>query len=94
LYGTVFTEKEYKVPLFFAAFDKVTKAQEAHIFVDINAKQATVPPTLLSALDAEVKWDSDVPKERLAAIASRAVDLMNTRGTGPRRASQLEPVSR
>lgn len=91
LYGTVFTEKEYKIPLFFVAFDKVTKAQEAHIFVEINAKQATVPPTLLSALDAEVKWDSDVPKERLAAIASRAVDLMNTRGTGPLEAKVISP---
>jgi len=45
LYGTVFTEQEYKNPLFFVAFDKVTKAQEAHIFVEINAKQATVPPS-------------------------------------------------
>jgi DGQHR domain-containing protein len=91
LYGTVFTEKEYNTPLFFAAFDKVTKAQEAHIFVEINAKQATVPPTLLSALDAEVKWDSKIPKERLAAIASRAVDLMNTRGSGPLEAKVISP---
>lgn len=91
LYGTVFTEHEYKNPLFFVAFDKVTKAQEAHIFVEINAKQATVPPTLLSALDAEVKWDSEVPKERLAAIASRAVDLMNTRGSGPLEAKVISP---
>lgn len=91
LYGTMFTEKEYKIPLFFIAFDKVTKAQEAHIFVEINAKQATVPPTLLSALDAEVKWDSEVPKERLAAIASRAVDLMNTRGSGPLEAKVISP---
>lgn len=91
LYGTVFTQNEYKNPLFFVAFDKVTKAQEAHIFVEINAKQATVPPTLLSALDAEVKWDSEIPKERLAAIASRAVDLMNTRGSGPLEAKVISP---
>lgn len=91
LYGTVFTESEYKSPLFFVAFDKVTPAQEAHIFVEINAKQATVPPTLLSALDAEVKWDSEVPKERLSAIASRAVDLMNSRGSGPLEAKVVSP---
>jgi DNA sulfur modification protein DndB len=91
LYGTIFTNKEYTAPLFFVAFDKVTKAQEAHIFVEINAKQATVPPTLLSALDAEVKWDSEVPKERLAAIASRAVDLMNTKGSGPLEAKVVSP---
>ena len=91
LYGTLFAEKEYTNPLFFVAFDKVTKAQEAHIFVEINAKQATVPPTLLSALDAEVKWDSDIPKERLAAIASRAVDLMNTKGSGPLEGKVVSP---
>ena len=44
LYGTAFTEKEYKTPLFFVAFDKITPAAEANIFVEINAKQATVPP--------------------------------------------------
>lgn len=91
LYGTAFAQEEYTTPLFFLAFDKISPAQEANIFVEINAKQATVPPTLLSALDAEVKWDSDVPKERLAAIASRAVDLMNTRGNGPLEAKVVSP---
>lgn len=91
LYGTAFTETEYKAPLFFVAFDKVSPAAEANIFVEINAKQATVPATLLSALDAEVKWDSSDPKERLAAIASRAVDLMNTRGTGPLEGKVISP---
>ena len=83
LYGTAYTENEFTDPLFFIAFDKVTPAAEANIFVEINAKQATVPAALISALDSEVKWDSEVPKERLAAIASRAIDLMNTRGSGP-----------
>jgi len=91
LYGTAFTEKEYKSPLFFVAFDKITPAAEANIFVEINAKQATVPPTLLSALDGEVKWESDDPKERLAAIASRAVDLMNSRGSGPLEGKVVSP---
>lgn len=83
LYGTAYTANDYNEPLFFIAFDKVTPAKEANIFVEINAKQATVPPALISSLDAEVKWESENPKERLAAIASRAVDLMNTRGSGP-----------
>jgi DNA sulfur modification protein DndB len=91
LYGTTFAEKEYKSPLFFVAFDKITPAAEANIFVEINAKQATVPPTLLSALDGEVKWDSDDAKERLAAIASRAVDLMNSRGNGPLEGKVISP---
>lgn len=91
LYGTAFTAEEYKSPLFFVAFDKITPAAEANIFVEINAKQATVPPTLLSALDGEVKWESEDPKERLAAIASRAVDLMNSRGSGPLEGKVISP---
>ena len=59
--------------------------------MEIDAKHATVPPTLLSALDGEVKWDSDDPKERLAAIASRGVDLLNSRGNGPLEAKVISP---
>jgi DNA sulfur modification protein DndB len=91
LYGTAFTSSEYKVPLFFVGFDKVSASEEANIFVEINAKQATVPATLLSALDGEVKWDSDDPKERLSAIASRAVDLLNTSGGGPLEGKVVSP---
>jgi len=91
LYGTAFTESEYKAPLFFVAFDKVTAAQEANIFVEINAKQATVPATLLSALDGEVKWDSQDMNERLAAIASRTIDLLNTSGGGALEGKVVSP---
>ncbi len=91
LYGTTFTESTYDTPLFFIGFDSVAAGQEAKIFVEINAKQATVPPTLLSALDGEVKWDSQNPKERLSAIASRAVDLLNTKGSGPFEGKVVSP---
>ncbi|MEO5773873.1 MAG: DGQHR domain-containing protein [Sphingomicrobium sp.] len=91
LYGTAFTGSEYKSPLFFVAFDKITPAEEANIFVDINAKQATVPATLLSALDGEVKWDSEDIKERLAAIASRTIDLLNTGGGGALEGKVVSP---
>lgn len=91
LYGTSFTANEYKIPLFFVGFDKVSPSEEANIFVQINAKQATVPATLLSALDGEVKWDSDEPKERLSAIASRAVDLLNTSGGSPLEGRVVSP---
>jgi DGQHR domain-containing protein len=91
LYGTTYTKNEYDTPLFFIGFDSVSGSDEANIFVEINSKQATVPPTLLSALEGEVKWDSDVPKERLSAIASRAVDLLNTRGSGPLEGKVVSP---
>ncbi|HEV2818117.1 MAG TPA: DGQHR domain-containing protein [Allosphingosinicella sp.] len=91
LYGTTYTSADYDTPLFFIGFDAVTASEEANIFVQINSKQATVPPTLLSALDGEVKWDSDVPKERLSAISSRAVDLLNTKGGGPLEGKVVSP---
>ncbi|AJA09875.1 hypothetical protein SKP52_14965 [Sphingopyxis fribergensis] len=91
LYGTTYTTEDYTTPLFFIGFDSVTASEEANIFVEINSKQATVPPTLLSALEGEVKWDSEIPKERLSAIASRAVDLLNTRGGGALEAKVVSP---
>lgn len=91
LYGTTYASSEYNVPLFFIGFDTITPSEEANIFVEINSKQATVPPTLLSALEGEVKWDSSVPKERLSAIASRAVDLLNTRGGGALEGKVVSP---
>lgn len=91
LYGTTFTTDNYDTPLFFIGFDSVSAAEEANIFVEINSKQATVPPTLLSALEGEVKWDSPVPKERLAAISSRAVDLLNTHGGGALEGKVVSP---
>lgn len=91
LYGTTYTAQEYTTPLFLIGFDTVTASEEANIFVEINSKQATVPPTLLSALEGEVKWDSAIPKERLSAIASRAVDLLNTRGGGALEGKVVSP---
>lgn len=91
LYGTTYTSSEYNTPLFFIGFDAVSTSEEANIFVEINSKQATVPPTLISALEGEVKWDSAVPRERLSAISSRAVDLLNTRGTGPLEGKVVSP---
>lgn len=91
LYGTTYTSVEYNTPLFFIGFDSVSTSEEANIFVEINSKQATVPPTLLSALEGEVKWDSPEPRERLSAISSRAVDLLNTKGGGPLESKVVSP---
>lgn len=91
LYGTAYAKEEYEQPLYFIGFDKVEPDEEAKVFVQINSKQDKVSPTLLSALDGEVKWDSDVPKEKLAAIASRAIDILNSRGGGPWEGKVVSP---
>ncbi|MEM6890144.1 MAG: DGQHR domain-containing protein [Pseudomonadota bacterium] len=84
LYGTTFAKKrDQDAPLFFIAFENVTRSEEANTFVTINEKQTRVPKKLLTELDGELKWDSDNPKELLGAIASRAVDLLNNKGAGP-----------
>jgi len=38
---------------------------------------------LNEGLDGDIKWDSKIPKDRLLAIASRTVDLLNTKGSSP-----------
>lgn len=84
LYGTSFAKGHgNEAPLFFIAFENVSKAEEANTFVTINETQTKVPKKLLIELDGELKWDSKDPKEKLGAIASRAVDLLNISGSGP-----------
>jgi len=84
LYGTTFSkELDQDTPLFFIAFEGMQSAEEANTFVTINEKQTKVPKKLLTELDGELKWDSDDPKEKLGAIASRAVDLLNNKGGSP-----------
>ena len=80
LYGTTFTKADRDNPLFFIAFEGVSSAEEASTFVTVNEKQTKVSKKLLTELDGDLKWDSDDPKEKLSAIASRAVDLLNHKG--------------
>ena len=83
LYGTTFTKAIHEDPLFFIAFEDVSRAEEATTFVTVNEKQTKVPKKLLTELDGDLKWDSIDPKEKLSAIASRAVDLLNHKGGCP-----------
>ncbi len=84
LYGTTFSKKmDQDAPLFFVAYEGVSSTEEANTFITINEKQTKVPKKLLTELDGELKWDSDNPKEKLSAIASRAVDLLNNKGGSP-----------
>jgi len=60
------------------AFEKMAKAEEAQLFVTINHEQKSVPKHLLDDLEGELKWGSEVPSERIGAIASRLINCLNT----------------
>lgn len=59
------------------AFERMAKAEEAQLFVTINHEQKSVPKHLLDDLEGELKWGSDVPSERIGAIASRLINCLN-----------------
>jgi DGQHR domain-containing protein len=60
------------------AFERMSKSEEAQLFVTINHEQKSVPKHLLDDLEGELKWGSDVPTERIGAIASRLINCLNT----------------
>lgn len=59
------------------------KGDEANLFVTINHEQKTVPRTLLDDLQGELKWGSDDPRERIVAMCSRLVNVLNAEPGGP-----------
>ncbi len=59
------------------AFEMLPTAQEADLFVTINHEQKSVPKHLLDDLEGELKWGSDVPSERIGAIAARLINVLN-----------------
>ncbi|MHB1767470.1 MAG: DGQHR domain-containing protein, partial [Phycisphaerae bacterium] len=60
------------------AFERLAKEVEANLFVTINHEQKSVPKHLLDDLEGELKWGSDVPSERIGAIAARLINILNT----------------
>lgn len=84
LYGCAVLPEDHDSPtLMFVAFDGVSPTEEANLFATINREQQKVQKRLLDELDGDLKWDSDDPADRMAAIASRAIDLLNARFGGP-----------
>lgn len=77
LYGySVIDPKFSKQNIAVIAFEGMKREDEANLFVTINHEQKTVPRTLLDELDADLKWGSTNPTERLAAIAARIVQTL------------------
>lgn len=65
------------------AFQQMATEEEANLFVTINHEQKTVPRTLLDDLQGELKWGSDDPRERVVAMCSRLVNVLNSEPGGP-----------
>jgi DGQHR domain-containing protein len=59
------------------AFVGLEPSEQARLFVDINAKQKKVKPSLLQELYAELHWDSEEPEQRVRAILSKAVQALS-----------------
>lgn len=84
LYGySVIDPKFSKQNIAVIAFEGLKREDEANLFVTINHEQKSVPRTLLDELDADLKWGSTNPTERLAAVSARIVQTMAEEVGGP-----------
>lgn len=78
LYGYAkLDEKHLQQNVMVVAFANMSKDDEAKLFVTINHEQKSVPKNLLDDLEGELKWKSDVPSERIGAIAARLIGILN-----------------
>lgn len=59
------------------AFDGLEPSQQAKMFIDINAEQKKVQPSLLVELFAELHWNSAEPNKQLRAVISKALQRMS-----------------
>ena len=69
--------------LFVLAFEKLDNRKEAELFITINHEQKSVPKSILVSLQADLKWESDNPKDRMAAITSALVKNLASDRTSP-----------
>ena len=84
LFGCAVISENTKEPaLVFVAMEGVSAIDEAILFTTINKEQQKVQKKLLDALEGDLKWDSADPVEKIAAISSRAIELMNAEYGGP-----------
>ncbi len=65
------------------AFEGIPASAQARLFVDINAKQKSVKPSLLQELFAELHWDASSPSIRVQAIISKAVQMLDAERDSP-----------
>ena len=65
------------------AFEEMDTKDEAELFVTINQKQKSVQRSVIVSLQADLKWGSSDPKERLSALASALVKAFGSDPTSP-----------
>jgi DGQHR domain-containing protein len=65
------------------AFEEMNTKDEADLFVTINQKQKSVQRSVIVSLQADLKWGSSDPKERLNALASALVKSLGSDPTSP-----------
>lgn|GEM_PF-545877 len=78
LYAYSGHERAEKDVLPVLAFADLKPSRQANLFVEINSKQKAVSQSLLDELFAELKWDSEEVKERVAAIISKTYQSLKT----------------
>lgn len=84
LYGySHLTGKHLDQPIPVIAFELMPVSDEANLFVTINHEQKTVPKSILVSLQADLKINSRVPKERISALASSISRSLNADPTSP-----------
>lgn len=84
LYGySNLDEKHWDHNIAIIAFEGMDTKDEADLFVTINHKQKSVPRSVIVSLQADLKWGSDDPKERLSALCSRLVKTLNSDPSSP-----------
>lgn len=84
LYGYANLPKRFlDQKLLVLAFDKMKPADEATLFVTINHEQKPVPKNLLDDLEGQLGWESEVPTERIGAIAARVIHQLGIELGGP-----------
>lgn len=65
------------------AFENLDPEIQANLFIDINGEQVKVPKSLLVDLWATLHWSSENPSERLKALTSRLVKVLNEHPQSP-----------
>jgi DNA sulfur modification protein DndB len=65
------------------AFEGLSASKQAQLFIDINAKQKSVSPSLLQELYAELHWDAADPTVRVRAIVSKSIQVLDEDAGSP-----------